>query len=182
MALACRGVVNGYANGNGTFRFEPSGLSTRAQFTKMAVLGFSLVLLTPEQARFSDVPASSFYYSYIEGAAAVGAINGLNRDQCRQLAAAYPCFGPNVPISRGQAAVLIQRVRSYPLSTLVVATFADLPPGVFAYAEVEALYQRWVVSGGYCPGNGEVRCFFPGQSIRRGELSRILRRSLDLPL
>lgn len=146
----------------------------------MVVLGFGLPPRTPAQARFSDVPVGSFYYPYVEGAVAAGVVNGLGPDRCRQLATVYPCFGPDLWISRAEAAVLIQRVRNYPVSTPATATFADLPPGIFAYVEVETLYQRGVVSGGYCNGSSGSRCYFPAQSIQRGELSRILRRSLDL--
>jgi hypothetical protein len=68
------GIVGGYADGT----FHPSDLVTRAQVTKMLVLGAGYPLLNPATASFSDVPVGSTFYSYIETAAARQIVGGYS--------------------------------------------------------------------------------------------------------
>jgi|GEM_PF-2947040 len=161
--LYCRGIINGY--GGNTFR--PAASTTRGQFAKMIVNGLGLPAFTPTSPTFSDVPATQPFYTYIEAAVRAGVIAG------------YPggTFRPNNPIRRDESAVIIQRAKGYPSFNPPSPTYADLPSTAFGYAAVEALTAVGVVNGQTC---GTASCFNPSSNIRRDELSRIVRRAIEI--
>jgi len=103
-------------------------------------------------------------------------LHGLPAERCTGLHLTAPCFGVDVPISRAQVAVIVQRARSYPIVTTTTPTFADVPAGNFAYAAVETLAGRNIISGAACTGG---LCFRPNDNIRRGELSKVVRRAIE---
>ena len=172
--LACRGVISGFAGGT----FQPNSNTTRGQFAKIAALGFSLPAFTPTQPTFVDVASGSVFYGYVEAAAHAGAVNGLSAAQCAALGTPGSCYGPNVLISRVQVAVIVQRARNYPTATPVVPTFTDVPLGSFGYTAIQTLASRNIINGAACSG-GVGTCFRPNDSIRRGELSKVVHRAID---
>ena len=99
--------------------WKPYQSVTRAQFTKMAVACFGLNLVDPATASFTDVPKGSIYFKYIEGAKAVGLINGTTATT----------FSPNANITRQQAIAIVARyiakVNGYDLKTMYSATELD---------------------------------------------------------
>lgn len=171
MYLACRNVVSGLPNGDGTFRFNPNGSTTRGEFAKIAKRGFGLPDYTPTTPTFADVPTSNVFYPFIEAAARAGVVSGA-------ACGAALCYRPSDPIRRGEVAVIIRRARNYPTLTPSVPTFADVPANHFAYGAVEALYSRGIISGAECNSGGGL-CYRPNDNIRRGELSRIVRRAVE---
>ncbi len=175
--LACRSAISGFPNGDGSFRFEPNSNTTRGQFAKIAVLGFGLASYTPTTPTFGDVVASSVFYPYVEAAYRVGAITGLSAAQCAVLGLVAPCYGPNVAISRVEAAVIVQRISNYPPFVPAGPSFSDVPAAAFGYAAVEALANRSIIAGAAC---GSSRCFRPNAAIRRGELSKVVRRAISV--
>ncbi len=172
--LACRGVISGFAGGT----FQPNSNTTRGQFAKIATLGFSLPAFTPTQPTFVDVASASVFYGYVEAAAHAGAVNGLSAAQCAALGTPGSCYGPNVLISRVQVAVIVQRARNYPTVTPTVPTFTDVPLGSFGYTAIQTLASRNIINGAACSG-GVGTCFRPNDSIRRGELSKVVHRAID---
>ena len=172
--LACRGVISGFAGGT----FQPNSNTTRGQFAKIAALGFSLPAFTPTQPTFVDVASGSVFYGYVEAAAHAGAVNGLSAAQCAALGTPGSCYGPNVLISRVQVAVIVQRARNYPTVTPAVPTFTDVPLGSFGYTAIQTLASRNIINGAACSG-GVGTCFRPNDSIRRGELSKVVHRAID---
>ncbi len=171
--LACRGVINGFQNGS----FQPNGNTTRGQFAKIATLGFGIAAYTPQgNPTFSDVPAASPFYGYVESAANANAVSGLSSGQCSSLGLTTPCYGPNLNISRVQVAVIVQRVRNYAAYNPTNPTFSDVPVGSFGYAAIESLNHVGVISGAGC-GNG--LCFRPNDNIRRGELSKVVHKAIE---
>jgi hypothetical protein len=94
--VAAHGIVGGYACGqtnpqNGAAEpcdganrpyYRPGNEVTRAQLTKMTVLAAveqqGWTLANPATATFSDVPAGSTFYSYIETAACRGVLGGYS--------------------------------------------------------------------------------------------------------
>ncbi len=70
--LFCQGVISGY--GDGTFRGGSS--ANRGQLAKMLSIGMAWYIPYPQTPTFSDVPAESPYYYYVEDAYAHGAIAG----------------------------------------------------------------------------------------------------------
>ena len=119
---------------------------------------------------FSDVPAGSVFYSYIEAVAHAGAVTG------------YPdsTFQPNEPVSRAQVAVITQRARRYALLTPTTASFQDVPAGSFDYQAIETLVHEGIISGAACSGTSGPLCFRPNDFSKRGELSKVVRRAIGV--
>lgn len=116
---------------------------------------------------------------FIEAAFAAAVVNGLNPAQCAALGVASPCYGPNVQISRAQVAVIVQRAQGYALVTPPNPTFSDVGTNNFAYAAIERLASRGIITGAACPVPQSGLCFRPNDFIRRGELSKVVRRALE---
>ncbi len=177
--LACRGVISGFPGGT----FQPNSNTTRGQFAKIAVNGFGIASYTPATPTFSDVPQSYVFYPYIEAVAHAGAVNGLATGQCVALGIAAPCYGPNVQTSRVQVVVIVSRIRNYLPYTSTSPTFQDVPSSAFGYQAVETLVHTGIISGytqaAQCPG-GATPCFLPNNPIKRGELSKVVHRAIEM--
>lgn len=92
--LAARGVVNGM----GDNYYQPDANLTRAQFLTM--LAKTIYGLDPSQsapAGFADVPATEWYYNYVNWGYANGIVNGLDETT----------FAPNANITREQMAIML---------------------------------------------------------------------------
>jgi hypothetical protein len=164
--FACRGVVSGYDNHNGTFSFRPSGSTTRGQFAKMLTLAMDWPLLDPATPTFRDVPAGSVFYQYIETAAAHGVISGYRcGTTCLE-------FRPDAGITRGQLAKIVALAKGWPLLDPATPRFSDVPPESVFYPYIETVAAKGVVSGYDCgPACLEFR---PGNTTTRGQLSKVL--------
>jgi len=161
--LACRGVINGYADGN----FRPNGNTTRGEVTKIIVSGFGIPLVTPPATpRFVDVPANHPFYLYVE--TLVG----------RQVVSGFPDgnFRPNGLVTRAQLAKIVVGAGSYTLATPTVPTFSDVPSSNVFWQYIETLNSRAIISGAAC---GSGLCYRPNDSIKRGELSKVVHRAID---
>ena len=183
--LSCRGTISGFPNPNppGGFRFEPNSNTTRGQFAKIAVNSFALPSFIPLTPTFSDVPSGSVFYAFVETAAHAGAVNGLNQADCAAIRATFPCYGPNVVnVTRAQVVVIVQRVRQYATYNPSTPTFADVPANAFGYAAIETLVHQGIISGAACSTGSSTLCFRANDFIKRGELSKVMRRAiLTLP-
>jgi len=82
-------VADGRADG----KFYPNDDVTRAQFAKMAVAGTCGTTYTPSVPSFLDVPATNYFYPWIEEGVRDGLISGYGNQT----------FGPNDKIIRQQA-------------------------------------------------------------------------------
>jgi hypothetical protein len=91
--------VDAVADGYPDDTFRPTNQVTRAQFAKMAVNGLGVAQKTPALPTFSDVPKSNIFYSYIEGAAAAGLVNGTGGGK----------FSPGSAITRQNVAAILGR-------------------------------------------------------------------------
>jgi hypothetical protein len=164
--LACRGVVSGYDNGNGTFSFRPGGNTTRGQFAKMLTLALGWPLDNPATPTFQDVPPESVFYSYIETAVRHGVISGYTcGTDCLE-------FRPGANLTRGQLAKMIALAKGWPLLHPPTPRFRDVPPESVFYPYIETVAAKGVVSGYDCgPACLEFR---PGNTTTRGQLSKML--------
>ncbi len=81
-------IISGYSDG----RFRPNDPITRAQVTKMVVLGKGWDLINPAQPDFIDVRTNHWAYSFIETALAQGIVNGYSDST----------FHPNELVNRAQ--------------------------------------------------------------------------------
>ena len=164
--LSCAGIVSGYPNSNGTYRFAPNQSTTRGEFAKIVKRGFGLTSYTPTVPTFSDVSANSTFYPFIEAVAHAGVVAGY----------ANGTFQPNRSISRAEVAKMVKRAAGYGSYIPTTPTFTDVPPEYFAYAAVETLYWHGIVSGSSC---GTSLCYRPNDAVTRGELSRLVRLSIQ---
>ena len=97
-------LADGYADGT----FKPFTSISRAQFTKMAVVGLDIPPAQPRVASFKDVAPGTLYYPFVEGALAFGndgLIHGYDTP-------AGPYFKPGSGITRAQAFTILGRYLS----------------------------------------------------------------------
>ncbi len=78
---ATYGIISGYACGPGCLEYRPGNYITRGQIAKMITLAKGWPLLDPPVGHFSDVPAGSPFYQYIETVAARGVVSGYDCGQ-----------------------------------------------------------------------------------------------------
>ncbi|MGN7359033.1 S-layer homology domain-containing protein [Paenibacillus sp. SAF-054] len=94
--LANKGIINGVGNGN----FNPTGNIQRQDFAIILAKALNLdVTSAPATATFSDVPASSYAYQFVEAAAKAGLIKGMGEGK----------FGNGQNLTRQDMAVLFVR-------------------------------------------------------------------------
>ncbi|MBE7012894.1 MAG: S-layer homology domain-containing protein [Ruminococcaceae bacterium] len=97
--LADKGIINGYANEDGTFSFKPDGEITRAEFAKIIAVasvpsGYSFAA---SFSSFTDVAANHWAVPYIEHAVRTGVINGMGDGT----------FAPESPVTYAQAIKMV---------------------------------------------------------------------------
>jgi hypothetical protein len=164
-------------NGTDATHYSPGGTSTRGQFAKVVVLGFGAPFYTPSTPDFSDVPATYYAYLYIESGYHAAILSGFDASSCAAHGQPYPCYLPNLAISRGQLTKLVVNAAHYPLYTPTGGTqdFTDVSVSNVFYASIETAYHKGVV-GGY-PDH----TFRPNQSIRRDEMAGIVYKGVTTP-
>ncbi|HUS16848.1 MAG TPA: S-layer homology domain-containing protein, partial [Chloroflexia bacterium] len=157
------GAISGYSD----CTFRPSNNITRGQFTKVLVLAFGLPINTAGGPHFTDVPASSPFYAYIETAYNRGIISGYGDGT----------FRPDTNITRGQLAKLVANGRGWPLVTPTTPSFRDVPATNAFYPFIETSYARGVISGYSCGGVGEP-CpglyYRPVNNATRGQGAKVI--------
>ncbi|PZR94452.1 MAG: hypothetical protein DLM69_12480 [Candidatus Chloroheliales bacterium] len=164
--LNCRGVING----TDTSHYTPAGTATRGQFAKIVALGFGLTLSTPVNGQtFTDVPPGYFAYVYIESGFHAGILSGFDPAGCAAHGATYPCYLPNVAITRGQLTKLVVLAGGYqPYTPIGGQDFSDVPPGYVFYVSIETAFHNNIING-YPDGT-----FRPSNNIRRDEMAQIV--------
>lgn len=164
------GIINGYAEANGTVTVKPQNPITRAEFVKILVE--SLHLESNANAKsFSDVRQGEWYYQYVRAASSLGLVNGVSDTE----------FAPAKEITRGEIAALI--VRAFEKTVPFEGTpkeFSDVN-NYWGKSYVEAASQAGIV-------NGDVSgtTFRPNDLSTRAEAMVMLERALqkentDLP-
>ena len=96
----------GIISGTSAATFEPGGTLTRAELCTMAVNAMGLSEQAGAYARrtmFSDVPGSAWYNGYVNLAASEGLVSGHGDGT----------FGPEEPVTYGQAATILLRLLGY---------------------------------------------------------------------
>jgi S-layer homology domain len=172
--LYCHGVVNG----TDPTHYSPAGTSTRGQFAKVVVLGFGTPFYTPSGGQtFTDVPPGYFAYTFIETGYHAGILSGYDQAGCASHGATYPCYLPNIPITRGQLTKLVVGAAHYPLFTPTggTQTFSDVPPSNVFFVSIETAHNKGVING-YPDGT-----FRPNNNIRRDEMAQIVYKGVTTP-
>ena len=171
--LSCHGIVNG----TDATHYSPAGTSTRGQFAKVVVLGFGTPSYTPASPDFTDVLPGYFAYLYIETGFHAGILSGFDQANCTSHGATYPCYLPNILITRGQLTKLVVNAAHYPLYTPTGGqqTFTDVPPSNVFFVSIETAVHKGVVNG--YPD----QTYRPNNNIRRDEMAQIVYKGVTTP-
>ena len=157
-------VNNGYMNGVGDGKFDPSGSLTRGMVaTVLWRREGSPAPAAP--SGFEDVPAGKWYTDAIAWAKETGIVNGLTPTT----------FGPNSFITREQLATMLFRFASTaPVSVPERADLTPFPDGgkVSGWAD-EAM--KWAVEAGLINGTNDGR-LAPGGKATREQFAAIIER------
>ncbi|MBQ3708564.1 MAG: S-layer homology domain-containing protein [Clostridia bacterium] len=161
--LVSKGVLNGYAQSNGTYIFKPDGAVTRAEFIKMLDETFGLTAL--RAIAYTDVNAGDWFYPYFQKAAAQGYILYYGSSA-----------NPNGQITREEAISLLVRYLDLPADEKAPAsTFLDYNSisDQFKDYVLMAIYAS-LINGYEVKGGYEFR---PKNTLTRAEALTILYRA-----
>ncbi len=140
------GLISGYACG-GPFEpcvapgnkpyFRPNNQVTRGQLAKVVTIGRAYPTPTTTAQTFEDVPVGSTFHVYVERIASYGIIGGYPCGGAGEPCVAptnRPYFRPNNPVTRGQAAKIIDiaRVTVPPPATATPVVTASSTPAASA--------------------------------------------------
>ncbi len=111
--------------------------------------------------KFKDLPASHWAYAVMQKAAATGILSGYEDGTIR----------PDQPLTRGEAAALIDRV-IWPGSSqkATAAVFKDVPVSLWSAASINRLKDKGIVEG------ATATAFAPERSMTRAEMAALLSR------
>jgi hypothetical protein len=151
--------VTGYADGT----FRPYNNATRGQLAKIVVLGEGWAIDTTGGPHFTDVPADSTFYPYIETALQHGTISGY----------ADGTFRPGADVTRGQLAKIIVSARGWVIDTTGGPHFTDVPADSTFYPYIETALQHGILSG------YNDNTFRPGNQAVRGQIAKIIYGALN---
>ena len=152
--LSAAGIISGYSDGT----FRPYNKVTRGQAAKLVALAFNLPAGKSTVQRFSDVPASHTFHSYIEAAYNAGLVHGYGDGT----------FRPQANVTRAQIAKIVVLAAGWALITPERPAFTDLPAGSTFYSYVETARAMGLLSG-YEDGT-----FRPDSDVTRAQLSKVL--------
>jgi len=154
--LACHGVVNGYTDGT----FRPYNGMSRGQAAKIVVLAYGLPI--HDGPAFTDVPAGSTFYAYVETAAHNGLVTGYSDGTYR----------PQNGVTRGQMTKIVVNAAGWTPVNPSTATFTDVPVGSTFFSYVETAVAHGIING-YSD-----QTFRPSDAVLRGQASKIVYLSL----
>jgi hypothetical protein len=162
---ACAGnvpfIVQGFPDG----LFRPALGVTRDAMAVFIHRGMDVVLTTPTEETFPDVPSSYWAYYNIENLAEAGVVQG------------YPngYYRPDYSVSRDQMAVFVARAKSYFLTIPGSAPFPDVAVDHWAAQEIQACVNEGVVQG-YPDG-----LYRPNVNIDRAQMAVYSQRAFVSP-
>ncbi len=124
--------------------------------------------------QFSDVPAASTFYSFIECLACRGIVSGY----------ADGTFRPGNDVTRGQIAKIVSNAAGF-TETHSTQTFTDIPTNHTFYQFIERLASRNIIAGYACGGVGEpcgagsLPYFRSNNNATRGQLAKIVCKAFN---
>jgi hypothetical protein len=153
-------VVSGKSEGI----FDPDGLITRAELTKIALLAFGHSVNTDVDTHpFSDVPRNSWFAPYVEEAKRLGFVSGYETGG----------FGPNDYVNRAAALKILLGAADVEMEETVVS-FPDVP-GDSWFADYIGVAKVNDIVSGYSDGN-----FHPERNITRAQVAKMVVKILNL--
>ena len=144
-------------------KFRPNDNITRAEFTKLVIMGFSL-LDSEAACEFSDVSENDWSYSYIASAKEAGIVNGMDENT----------FAPDQNISRQDMAVIIYKAIQAKINASEAEEFADQNE-ISDYAKEAVMSMK---AYGIVNGMGD-NLFVPKSFATRAEASVIIHKSVN---
>jgi hypothetical protein len=158
-------ISGGYPDGT----FKPSQGITRAQFTKMADAAFGVSLANPATSTFSDVPATHYYYRYIEGAYAGGLVNGVGGG----------FFAPGSTITREQAiAIIVRKVAADQDFDLATLTGTQISTALAVFGDGASVSAGLRDEMAYAVMNGITEGTFTGNLAPQASVNRLVAATL----
>jgi hypothetical protein len=159
--LTCHGAISGYSDGT----FRPGANTTRGQLAKIIVLAENWSLVRPASAHFTDVPATSPFYPYVETAYAHGIISGYGDGS----------FRPGANVTRGQLSKIIVLAQGWATTTAGGPHFTDIAPTNPFYGVIETAYAHGIISG------YSNQTFRPGNNATRGQIAKMIYNAVTAP-
>lgn len=152
-------VVSGKSEGV----FDPDGLITRAELTKIAILAFGHSVNTSvDHAPFGDVPANSWFAPYVEEAKNLGFVSGYGSGG----------FWPNEYVNRAAALKILLGAAGLD-ATGTSAEFSDVPSDAW-FANYVGFAKAHDIVGGYADGR-----FGPGDFMTRAQVAKVVVKLLE---
>ena len=162
---------SGVVQGGGDGRFRPGEAITRADFVLMLYRAFDLGSMGGQSAGFPDVPADSYYAQAVRAAQALGIATGADDGG----------FHPGDPITRQDAAVLLQRTMQrtgWSLgagNTNLLSGYSDgWSVASYAQSAMAIMIEYGIISG---TGSGALS---PQGTTSRAEMAVMLSRAMTL--
>lgn len=160
--------------------FSPSRLVTRAEFTKMILLGAGVeVPMDPSQVGgtpFDDVPTTHALYVYVQTAKNLGVVSGVGSTNS---------FHPDEPTLRCEAIKMVTLAFGLPLVTGFALSeyFTDVPENEWYSDYLRTCFMTGRnqhhegIVGGYPD-----RSFRPGLAMNRAEAAKMVARAMEVTL
>ncbi len=163
----------GITTGCDVARYCPERPVTRAELAVFLerTLGHA-VPPNPGGQAFADVPPDYWAYAFIAQFAQLGITTGCGADSQGR-----PLFCPDRDVTRAEMAVLIDRARGFASpAPPAAATFADVPTGSWAFAQIERFATLGITTGCEDDAQGH-RLYCPERQVTRAELAVFLTRA-----
>ena len=165
--IASKGLMNGaYDETAGAFNFNPNTEVTRGDFLAMALISAGKekeIAFTGVTSFADDESIPMNIKSYAEYAAVNGIINGYTLEDGSRI------FASNEPVTRAEAAVIVDRILALPASGADISVFADFSSvPMWADSAISNLTACGIFNG---TGFGEI---MPDSHITRAETAEIL--------
>ncbi|MBN2087424.1 S-layer homology domain-containing protein [Candidatus Peregrinibacteria bacterium] len=152
--------------------YRPNDNLTRAELAKMivkAVDGLS-DYESPENPTFSDVPANSEYFDYIEAAVQLNIIGGYTDVDDNPT----DIFGYNDFVTRDAATKILITAFNIPINTETESIFPDVIKDMWYYDYVVTAFNNGILDG-YADGN-----FGPADPITRSQIAKLIANSKQI--
>ena len=171
--LADAGIIStNNADGSPKSSYYPDNSLTRAELTKLAIEAFygdsvsdlADAFADNEAPSFTDVPASEWYFQYVEIAKGLEIVQGVGGGQ----------FAPNAPITRSAALKVILLTGDIEDNLDPEAPFTDVMSSDWSYNFVTTAYNDCIVNG------TSATTFSPNGNVTRGEVAKILSNAIKV--
>ena len=158
--LAERGIIQGYEDGT----FQPDATLTRAHASKILALSLKLNTTNVKDPGFKDVNKNQWYYGYVAALANAGYISGFEDGT----------FRPNAPMTRAQAAKIIDLSYKLPLEAKTDNPFKDVSNSAWYVDHIRTLVENKVTKG------KTATTFEPNANVTRAQMASFVVRAENL--